>query len=177
MCTSSWTPGQENSIAKVLQSVGRRYVQYFNFTYKRTGTLWEGRYKASLIDTERYLLTCYRYIELNPARANLVAHPSDYRWSSYRANALGQHDPLLTPHAEYLALGQHSAEREAAYRTLFDVHLDAKTLTEIREATQKGWVLGNDRFKDEIERLLERRTRPLPRGGDHRSVVFREDRD
>ena len=171
------TPGQENSIAKVLQSVGRRYVQYFNFTYKRTGTLWEGRYKASLIDTERYLLTCYRYIELNPARANLVAHPSDYRWSSYGANALGQHDPLLTPHAEYLALGQHSEEREAAYRTLFDVHLDAKTLMEIREATQKGWVLGNDRFKDEIERQLERRTRPLPRGGDHRSVVFREDRD
>ena len=171
------TPEREHSIAKVLQSVGRRYVQYFNFTYKRTGTLWEGRYKATLIDSERYLLTCYRYIELNPVRANMVAHPSEYRWSSYRANALGQPDPLLTPHAEYLALGHSAPEREAAYRALFVAHLDSRTLTEIREATQKGWALGNDRFKDEVERLLQRRTRPLPRGGDHRSVAYREGED
>jgi putative transposase len=171
------TPEREDSIAKVLQSVGRRYVQYFNFAYQRTGTLWEGRYKATLIDHQRYLLTCYRYIELNPVRASMVTHPSDYRWSSYRANALGQHDPVLTHHAEYLALGPSSPEREAAYRALFEVHLDIKTLMEIREATQKGWALGNDRFKDEIERLLQRRARPLPRGGDHRSVVFRKSED
>lgn len=171
------TPERENSIAKVLQSVGRRYVQYFDFAYQRTGTLWEGRYKATLIDTERYLLTCYRYIELNPVRANMVTHPSAYRWSSYRANALGQHDPLLTPHAEYLALGSRHDERQAAYRTLFEVHLDDMTLAEIREATQKAWVLGNDRFKDDIERLLQRRTRPLPRGGDQRRVALQEDDD
>lgn len=171
------TPGRENSIAKVLQSIGRRYVQYFNFTYKRSGTLWEGRYKATLIDHERYLLTCYRYIELNPVRANMVTHPSEYRWSSYHANALGQHDSVLTPHAEYLALGHAAPEREAAYRALFDVHLDVSALTEIREATQKGWALGNDRFKEEIERLLQQRTRPLPRGGDHRSVAFRKGED
>ncbi len=171
------TPERENSIAKVLQSVGRRYVQYFDFAYQRTGTLWEGRYKATLIDTERYLLTCYRYIELNPVRANMVTHPSAYRWSSYRANALGQHDPLLTPHAEYLALGSRHDERQAAYRTLFEVHLDDMTLAEIREATQKAWVLGNDRFKDGIERLLQRRTRPLPRGGDQRRVALQEDDD
>lgn len=171
------TPERENSIAKVLQSVGRRYVQYFNFAYQRTGTLWEGRYKATLIDTERYLLTCYRYIELNPVRANMVTHPSAYRWSSYRANALGQHDPLLTPHAEYLALGSRHDERQAAYRTLFEVHLDDMTLAEIRKATQKAWVLGNNRFKDDIERLLQRRTRPLPRGGDQRRVAIQEDDD
>lgn len=171
------TPARENSIAKVLQAVGRRYVQYFNFSYKRTGTLWEGRYKATVIDSERYLLTCYRYIELNPVRARMVAHPSEYRWSSYRANALGNQDALLSPHAEYLALGNHAQERQTAYRALFDAHLDATTLAEIREATQKGWALGNDRFKDEIERLLQRRTRPLPRGGDHRSVAYREGED
>jgi putative transposase len=168
------TPQQENSIAKVLQSVGRRYVQYFNFTYQRTGTLWEGRYKATLINTEQYLLTCYRYIELNPVRANMAPHPGEYRWSSYGANALGQHDPLVTPHAVYLALGNLAPQRQAAYRALFQAHIDDKTLEEIRQATQKGWALGNDRFKDEIERQLQRRTRPLSRGGDRRSFAFRE---
>jgi putative transposase len=168
------TPGREDSLARVLQSVGRRYVQYFNATYRRTGTLWEGRYKATVIDTERYLLTCYRYIELNPVRANMVTHPGAYRWSSYAANALGKSDPLVTPHALYLALGRDPEQRRRAYQALFQAHIDNTTLAEIREATQKGWALGNDRFKEEIERLLQRRTRPLPRGGDRRSVVFRE---
>jgi len=171
------TPERETGLAKVLQSVGRRYVQYFNYTYRRTGTLWEGRYKAIVFDTEHYLLCCYRYIELNPIRANMVPHPAEYRWSSYRFNALGQTDPLITPHPEYLSLGHTGKEREAAYRSLFDVHLDPAMLLEIREATQKGWVLGNNRFKDEIQRLLARRTRPLPRGGDHRSVAFRDGKD
>ena len=169
------TPQKEDSIAKVLQSVGRRYVQYFNVTYQRTGTLWEGRYKATLIDTEQYLLTCYRYIELNPVRANMVPHPSEYPWSSYAANALGKKDPLVTPHALYQALGNLPHQRHAAYRALFQTHIDDKALEEIRQATQKGWVLGNDRFKDDIEHLLKRRTRPLPRGGDRRSIAILED--
>jgi putative transposase len=168
------TPGKEDSLARVLQSVGRRYVQYFNTTYRRTGTLWEGRYKATVIDSERYLLTCYRYIELNPVRANMVQHPGEYPWSSYAANALGKPDSLLTPHALYQTLGNLPEQRQAAYRALFEVHIDDKALDEIRQATQKGWALGNDRFKEEMERLLKRRTRPLPRGGDHRSVAFRE---
>jgi REP-associated tyrosine transposase len=168
------TPQKENSLAKVLQSVGRRYVQYFNIVYQRTGTLWEGRYKATVIDTERYLLTCYRYIELNPVRANMVAHPGEYRWSSYAANALGKSDPLVTPHVLYQALGARTHQRQAAYRNLFQAHIDRKTLEAIRQATQKGWALGNDRFKDEIEQFLNRRTRPLPRGGDRRSIAFRE---
>jgi putative transposase len=105
------TPQTEDGIGKVMQSVGRRYVQYFNFTYGRTGTLWEGRYKATLIDTERYLLTCYRYIELNPVRAGLVAGPGEYPWSSYGANALGRYDPLVTLHGQYLGLGTDPATR------------------------------------------------------------------
>ena len=169
------TPRKEDGISKVLQSVGRRYVQYFNITYQRTGTLWEGRYKATLIDSEAYLLTCYRYIELNPVRANMVSHPGEYPWSSYPANALGKNDTLVTPHDLYLSLGRLPHQRQAAYRDLFHTHIDKKTLKEIRHATQKGWALGNDRFKDEVEQILQRRTRPLSRGGDHRSVAFRED--
>ncbi len=164
------TLDRQDSIAEVLQSVGRRYAQHFNFTRQRTGTLWEGRYKATLIDRERYLLTCYRYIGLNPVRANLLAQPSEYRWSSYRGNALCQHAALLTAHTETW----HSSRRgEAAYRASFDASLGDRTLMVIRETAQKVWALDNDLFKEEIESPLQRRTRPLPRGGDHRSVVFR----
>ena len=127
-----------NGLSKVLQSVGRRYVQYFNTTYQRTGTLWEGRYKATVIDSESYLLTCYRYIELNPVRANMVAHPGEYRWSSYAANALGKFDPLVNPHALYQALGSCEHQRQSVYRSLFDAHVDDKSLEAIRLATQKG---------------------------------------
>jgi len=96
------TPRAEQAIGNLMQSVGRRYVRYINHVYRRTGTLWEGRYKASLIDSERYLLACYRYIELNPVRAAMVASPAQYRWSSYRCNAVGKTDTLITPHVQYL---------------------------------------------------------------------------
>jgi len=170
------TPDSEGSISKMMQSLGRRYVQYFNTTYQRTGTLWEGRYKSTLIDSENYLFTCSRYIELNPVRANMVSHPGEYRWSSYHANALGTQDSLVQPHQRYLALDKDASIRQAAYRDLFRVHIDEKTLVEIRQATQKGWILGNARFKDEIEHLVQRRTRPLPRGGDRRSIEFQKQR-
>jgi len=162
------TPETEAGIGKVMQSVGRRYVQYFNFTYGRTGTLWEGRYKATPIDTESYLLTCYRYVELNPVRADMVSHPRDYRWSSYGSNAEGRPDPLVVAHEQYRALGQDQTTRCAAYRALFQAHLDESTLNNIRDATNKGWALGDERFKAEVERLLARRARPLPRGGGRR---------
>ncbi|HJX18299.1 MAG TPA: transposase [Acidiferrobacterales bacterium] len=159
------TPDHEDAIGKVMQSVGRRYVQYFNFTYQRTGTLWEGRYRATPIDTERYLLTCYRYIELNPIRAGIVDEPRNYRWSSHGCNAFGKADRLVTVHDQYAALGSTDSERQAAYRTLFRERLAEPTLDAIREATNKGWALGSDKFKEEIEGLLQRRTRPLPKGG------------
>lgn len=163
------TPQTENGISKVMQSVGRKYVQYFNYLYRRTGTLWEGRYKSTLIDTDAYLLTCYRYIELNPVRANMVRLPEEYAWSSYRCNALGREDKLVTPHELYLGLGTSKKERHLAYQALFQNHIDDQTLDEIRNATNKAWVLGGEQFQAEIEIMLDRRSRPLPRGGDRRS--------
>ena len=159
------TPSMQDGIGRVMQSVGRRYVQYFNRKYNRTGTLWEGRYRATLIDSERYLLTCYRYIELNPMRAGLVQHPGHYRWSSYRANALGQYDALITTAKQYLALGASAANRQAAYRELFQQAIDERTLADIREATNKAWVLGAE---PDQARGLNRRARPLAKGGNRR---------
>lgn len=161
------TPHTEAGIGKVLQSLGRYYVQYFNHTYKRTGTLWEGRYKATLIDSENYLLICCRYIELNPLRAAMVEHPSGYPWSSYHYNALGKEDALITPHLMYKRLGKQPEERQSAYRHLFRSHLPETALNDIREATNKAWVLGNDRFKDKLDKL--RQATPKARGGDRRS--------
>jgi putative transposase len=135
---------EENGISKVLQGLCRYYVQYFNYTYERTGTLWEGRCKASLIDSERYLLTCSRYIELNPVITQMVDHPSEYPWSSYRYNALGQNDSLLVPRLLYRRLGRSPDKRQKAYRQLFRTHITEKTLDEIREATNKAWVIGSD---------------------------------
>lgn len=158
------TPEQEESIGKALQSLGRRYVQYFNFTYGRTGTLWEGRYRATVVQAETYLVTCSRYIEMNPVRAGMVKSPAHYRYSSYRHNAQGRQDPLLTEHEVYRRLGRTHAARIDAYRALFHAPVEEGALNEIRGATNKGWALGHDRFRDRIEHLAARRAAPLPRG-------------
>jgi putative transposase len=153
------TPGHDDSISKVLQSVGRKYVQYFNYTYRRSGTLWEGRYRATVVDSERYLLTLMRYIELNPVRAGMVAHPRDYPWSSYAFNAQGETGPnstWLTRHKEYLRLGRNAGERQGAYRQLFRAAIPGVDLKAIRESTHKGWALGSERFKEQIKRLAQR---------------------
>ncbi|MGZ8256644.1 MAG: REP-associated tyrosine transposase [Gallionella sp.] len=170
------TPQEEHSLSKTIQMLGRYYVQYYNYTYQRTGTLWEGRYKASLIDSEAYLLTCMRYIELNPVRAGMVSHPSEYPWSSYRHNALGEESALVTPHLEFLRLDKLTEARQATYRELFNHHIDAKSITEIRDATNKAWVLGNARFKQCIQRQLDRRVEPCARGGDRKSEKFKINR-
>ncbi|MGQ0594082.1 MAG: transposase [Gammaproteobacteria bacterium] len=153
------TPHRPLAIAKLMQSVGRHYVRYVNDHYGRSGTLWEGRYKASLVDSEHYLLRCYRYIEINPVRAGTVSHPADYRWSSYRRNALGGADAVVTEHAEYTALGASLATRCEAYRALFRVDLDVEVLGEIRDSLNQCRVLGSERFKDEIEAALHRKVR------------------
>jgi putative transposase len=168
------TPATGEGIGKVMQSLGRRYVQYFNYRYRRTGTLWEGRYKAALLDTEAWLLTCYRYIELNPVRAGMVNHPADYGWSSYRCNAMGRLDPLVTTHSLYTRLGATPQQRQQAYCTLFQHHINEQTLESIRQATNRAWVLGNDRFKEEISKLLERQAAPKARGGDRKSAGYRK---
>jgi putative transposase len=150
-----------------MQSVGRRYVQYFNWHYKRTGTLWEGRYRATVVEAKNYLVECMRYIELNPVRAGMVAHPQDYAWSSYRANAEGRLDALVSAHSLDRRLGQQEGERQSAYRALVKVPLDARTIEDIRARTNKGWALGSTVSVE--ERLTERRTAPLPRGRPKRS--------
>lgn len=169
------TPTQEYSLAKTMQTLGRYYVQYFNYTYRRTGTLWEGRYKATLIDSETYLLTCMRYIELNPVRAGMVSHPSEYPWSSYHHNAQGQPDELITPYLEYRRLGKTDQARQAAYRQLFKHHIPERDIIEIREATNKAWALGSDRFKERTAQQLARRVQPSARGGDRKSEKFKSE--
>jgi putative transposase len=144
------TPAKPDAPARLMQSVGRRYVQYINRFYRRTGSLWEGRYKSSVVQAETYLLACYRYIELNPVRADMVTDPGQYRWSSYRANGLGQPDSRLTPHVLYLAQGRDSEERTSAYRSLLRPQLDAEAAIDIRQALQLGMPVGNDRYADVI---------------------------
>ena len=151
------TPQTEKAISNMIQSLGRMYVRYFNYTYKRSGTLWEGRFKSSLVQSERYLLELYRYIELNPVRANMVSEPSEYNWSSYQCNGLGEISELQTPHPEYLALGKNSQERQAKYRALFKAHLTKPLIDEIRKSINKGLALGDDRFTSQIETLTKKR--------------------
>lgn len=170
------TPYLEQSLAKAMQMLGRYYVQYYNYCYRRTGTLWEGRYKATLIDSEAYLLTCMRYIELNPVRAGMAIDPSDYPWSSYYHNALGQANDSVIPHPEYQHLGVTNEARQTAYRELFKLQLSENSIIEIREATNKAWVLGNDQFKQRIQEQLGRRVEPKARGGDRKSDHFNANR-
>lgn len=169
------TPTTENGVGKLMQAVGRYYVQYFNYCYRRTGTLWEGRYRATLIESEQYLLTCMRYIELNPVRAkHMTEHPSDHRWSSYGYNAVGQEDPLVTPHPEYQRLGATPEERQTAYRQLFRARIPEMSLEAIREATNKAWVLGSDRFTRKMAKVTDRPTASQGRGGDRKSDDYRK---
>ena len=149
---------------KLIISLGRRYVQYVNRSHRRTGTLWDSRYKSSLIQAETYLLACQRYIELNPVRAAMVDDPAHYRWTSYRANALGQADARLTPHSLYLALGKSDKERQAAYRALFRAPLDRAAIDDIRLALNQSQPLGNERFYAKIEKLTGTRREARPRG-------------
>lgn len=167
------TPKDEEGISRMMQSIGRYYVRYVNHTYKRTGTLWEGRFKSTLVDSEQYHLVVSRYIELNPVRAGMANHPAEYPWSSYHGNGLGKQIKLLTPHETYTALGKTDEQRQQAYRLLFRGRITESTLQEIREATNKGWVLGEGRFRAQVEEVLGRAASPRPRGGDRKSAKYR----
>ena len=161
--------GDPGNLSRLPQFVGRRYVPYFNHKYGHSGTLWEGRFKACSIESERYLLVCYRYIELNPVRAGMVEKPDEYRWSSYRANAYGASNPLLTPHTLYLSLGKDRKQCAKRYRQSFKDVLNDQLINDIRATVQTGTPLGNDRFKAKVEQLLgvkvgqPRRGRPKKR--------------
>jgi putative transposase len=158
------TPRSADSLPRTMQSLGRRYVRYINATYRRTGTLWEGRYRAAPIDSETYFLACCRYIELNPVRARMARHPGDYPWSSYGAHARGAVDRLVSSHELFDRLGADPAERLKAYRALFRAALDADFVDALRAATNGGWALGEARFKRQIAKALGRRVSPLPKG-------------
>ena len=158
------TSYQPDAMSLVMRDLGRRYVQYVNFTYRRSGTLWEGRFKSSLVDTQRYFFACCRYIERNPVRGGIASQPEEYPWSSHRFYASGREDSVLSPHHEYLALGHSAAERQQAYRDLFSHHLDEKVLGDIRGAVSRGWPVGSERFKDDIEIALQCAVRPPKRG-------------
>jgi putative transposase len=151
------TPDKIESISLTMQSLGRRYVQYVNKEYNRTGTLWESRHKASLVQAEKYLLSCCRYIELNPVRAGMVAHPAEYKWTSYRANAYGEPDPRIKPHRVYLAMGATEQERLESYRSLFSNELSGGELNTIRNAVRFSMPTGNGRFIEQIEKAHSRK--------------------
>ena len=165
------TPPEPDSVTRLVISLGRRYVQYINKTYHRTGTLWDSRYKSSLVQEDAYFLLCQRYIELNPVRAAMVDDPAHYRWSSYRSNGLGITDPLLTPHVVYTDLAENQAARLETYRALFRPELETDAIGDIRLALDQGQPLGDSRFVDYIEKVTGSRREVRPRGRPRKAVV------
>ena len=149
------TPEREESCARLFKRLGLLHTQYMNRKHRRSGTLWEGRFRSCLVQSEQYLLACYRYIELNPVRAGMVRRPEDYAWSSYRANAEGIPDDRITPHGEYQRLGREQ------YRALFGCHLDPDVIREIRSTTNGGYALGSTAFRARMASLLGR---PVSKG-------------
>ena len=144
------TPSTEDALSTIMRNLGQRYVQYFNRSYGRTGTLWEGRYRSCIAESARYVLACYRYIELNPVRASLVQSADAYPWSSYRRNAHDREDPLITAHPEYLALGHDCDAQQMSYRKLFEDAIEPPLLNRIRNATNGGFPLGSEKFNSDV---------------------------
>lgn len=158
------TPSTPDGVSRVMCDLGRDFVRNINRAYRRTGTLWEGRFKSSLVDTDRYCLACYRYIELNPVRAGMVNRPDEYRWSSYHCNALGKPDILISPHDCWLLLGEDDQDRTASYRALFGDALEQSDIEHIRHCINTGLPTGNDRFRRDIENALSIRLGQGKRG-------------
>lgn len=158
------TPETQDALPKMMQAVGRRYVRYFNDTQGRSGTLWEGRYKSTLIQAERHLLACMAYIDLNPVRAGMVAHAKDYPWSSH-AHYIGLHvDRLLTPHALYWALGNTPFAREAAYAALVQAGVSVDEQQALTQSALRGWALGEAEFVAELQKKTSRRVHKAAAG-------------
>ena len=158
------TPTLERGVSRMMQYLGRHYVQYVNKTYGRSGTLWERRYHASVVETEAYLLDLYRYIELHPVRAGLVKAPEHYQWSSAKAHLTMTENRLILDHELYLRLGDSAEARARAYGALMREPIEEAARLQIRAAWRQGGVLGSDDFKDQIESQLGRRVRPARRG-------------
>ncbi len=170
------TPNDRYGVSRLMKSLGRAYVKYINLTYRRTGTLWEGRYKSSLVASDHYFLTVSRYIELNPVRANMVKLPGEYPWSSYRHNGMGITIGLITEHRLYHDLGDTRASRLLWYRHIFSSEFMVSLLDEIRISINKEWALGDSRFTEEIETMLGRKVKNRSWGGDRKSESFKNQR-
>lgn len=158
------SPADGTGLGRMMQWVGRHYVPYFNAKYLRTGTLWQGRYKAAVIESEQYFLVCSRYIESNPVRKGLTAAPEDYPWSSYPHHIGIKPDPLITDHHVYWALGNTPFDREASYKALMEQGLGTREVDALTQATLKGWPLGSESFKTLLAKQVGRRVRPAKRG-------------
>ena len=158
------TPATENGLPLMMQAVGRRYVRYFNDTQRRSGTLWEGRYRSTLIETDRYLLICMAYMDLNPVRAGIASRAEDFRWSSHR-HYIGQFkDKLVSAHPLYWSLGNTPFAREAAYADLVKSGVTTLQQSELTRATLSGWPLGNRDFVVELQKRTERRVEKAKAG-------------
>jgi putative transposase len=154
------TPATSDACTALMRDLGQRYVQYFNRRYGRTGTLWEGRYRSFIAETARYVLACYRYIELNPVDAGMVNDPATYPWSSYGANTGTRVDPLIKAHSEFLALGSEAAGRHASYARLVADGIEPSLLREIRDAEDTGYPLASEAFKADVAARLGLKTEP-----------------
>lgn len=155
------TPTHALGPSRLMQSLGRRYVRYFNDRYRRSGPLWEGRYRSAPIASDVHLLCTYRYIELNPVRASMVRHPAQYEWSSFRCNALGAPDPIIEPHPSYSGLGRGESDRREAYVALFSSELAPDAVAAIRAGTRSRFEPRATTYENAVtstnERLVERR--------------------
>ncbi len=168
------TPQDKSQLASFMQSMANRYARYFNAGRKRTGTIWEGRFKSCLVDSDNYLFALYKYIEMNPVKANLVAHAAEYKWSSYRHNALGQNDKLISEHALYSDLGSDVDQRCKAYKGIFNQPNSDNQESQISNATLRGEVYGSDAFHQEISASISRPTKLSLHGGDRKSEAYRD---
>lgn len=167
------TPATADGLSQCMKDVAQRYSQYVNRHWRRTGPLWEGRFKSCLVDSGRYALNCYRYIERNPVRAGMVRHPAEYPWSSFRANAYGLPSPVIAEHEAYRSLGDDESSRRLAYRELFDLDECVEEVEEIRAALRSGSAYGSDAFIAKLGpaalrkalRARQRRHRMAPQPG------------
>lgn len=158
------TPENNGGLSRFMQALGRRYVRWFNDRHGRSGTLWEGRFRSTVIAADRYLLACMRYIELNPVRAGLSAAPAEYRWSSNAHHVGHAVDPLITDHALFWALGNTPFERQSAYQLLFETPLPENDVDELRRATNRGWALARSDDLPHQDETSTQLSTPRPRG-------------
>ena len=171
------TPRNKAKLAAFMQSVANRYVRYFNAQHQRTGTIWEGRFKSCLVDSDQYLFALHKYIEMNPVKAGMAEDIAEYPWSSYQHNALGQADPLITEHERYQSLGVSHKQRSDVYLDMFEQFNTSAQDVDITQATLRGEVYGSEAFHRKISALISRPTRLTSHGGDRKSEAFHDQVD